>query len=72
MLVKYFTPRALIQAMVDVTDPQITETVADPALGTAGFLLAAYEHMKTRLKNSNQLTNLKKMHYLELIILRLL
>ena len=39
---QYFTPRALIQAMVDVTDPQITETVADPACGTAGFLLAAY------------------------------
>lgn len=69
---QYFTPRALIQAMVDVTDPQITETVADPACGTAGFLLAAYEHMKKQAKNSNQLTNLKTMHYLELIILRLL
>lgn len=56
---QYFTPRALIQAMVDVTDPQITETVADPACGTAGFLLAAYEHMKKQAKNSNQLTILK-------------
>ena len=56
---QYFTPCALIQAMVDVTDPQITETVADPACGTAGFLLAAYEHMKKQAKNSNQLTNLK-------------
>lgn len=56
---QYFTPRALIQAMVSVTDPQITETVADPACGTAGFLLAAYEHMKKQAKNSNQLTNLK-------------
>ena len=43
---QYFTPRALIKAMVDVTDPKITETVADPACGTGGFLLAAYEHMK--------------------------
>ena len=32
---QYFTPRALIKAMVDVTDPKITETVADPACGTA-------------------------------------
>ena len=56
---QYFTPRALIQAMVDVIDPKITETVADPACGTAGFLLAAYEHMKKQAKNSNQLTNLK-------------
>lgn len=43
---QYFTPRALIKAMVEVTDPKITETVADPACGTGGFLLAAYEHMK--------------------------
>lgn len=43
---QYFTPRALIKAMVDVVDPKITETVADPACGTGGFLLAAFEHMK--------------------------
>lgn len=48
---QYFTPRALIKAMVDVTDPKITETVADPACGTGGFLLAAYEHMKTQSKD---------------------
>lgn len=43
---QYFTPRALIKAMVDVVDPKTTETVADPACGTGGFLLAAFEHMK--------------------------
>ena len=47
---QYFTPRALIKAMVDVIDPKITETVADPACGTGGFLLAAYEHMKPQSK----------------------
>ena len=47
---QYFTPRALIKAMVDVTDPKITETVADPACGTGGFLLSAYEHMKPQSK----------------------
>ena len=47
---QYFTPRALINAIVDVVDPKITETVADPACGTGGFLLAAYEHMKTQSK----------------------
>lgn len=47
---QYFTPRALIKAMVDVVDPKITETVADPACGTGGFLLAAFEHMKPQSK----------------------
>ena len=52
---QYFTPRALIKAMVDVIDPKIMETVADPACGTGGFLLAAYEHMK---KQSNEIFKL--------------
>ena len=43
---QYFTPRSLIQAMVDVARPQIGETVCDPACGTGGFLLAAYDYMK--------------------------
>lgn len=47
---QYFTPRSLIKAMVDVVDPKITETVADPACGTGGFLLAAFEHMKPQSK----------------------
>lgn len=45
---QYFTPRSLIQAMVDVTQPRIGETVCDPACGTGGFLLAAYDYMKNQ------------------------
>ena len=48
---QYFTPRALIQAIVEVVNPKIDETVADPACGTGGFLLAAYEHMKRQSKD---------------------
>lgn len=43
---QYFTPRPLIQAMVTVLDPRVGETVHDPACGTGGFLLAAYEYLK--------------------------
>ena len=48
---QYFTPRALISAIVDVIDPKITETIADPCCGTGGFLLAAYEHMRKQSKD---------------------
>ena len=56
---QYFTPRALIKAMVDVIDPKIGETVADPACGTGGFLLAAYEHMKSQSKEIDKQNFLK-------------
>lgn len=41
---QYFTPRALIEAMVDVIQPTVNDTVHDPACGTGGFLLSAYEY----------------------------
>jgi type I restriction enzyme M protein len=44
---QYFTPRALIQAIVEVMRPTAKTRVADPAVGTGGFLLAAYEQMKS-------------------------
>jgi type I restriction enzyme M protein len=42
---QYFTPRALIAAMVDCVAPEPGKTIADPACGTGGFFLAAYEHL---------------------------
>lgn len=43
---QYFTPRPLVDAIVDVVQPRIGETVTDPACGTGGFLLSAFSHMK--------------------------
>ena len=45
---QYFTPRALISAMVDCVQPGPDDTIADPACGTGGFLLAAYEYIQQR------------------------
>lgn len=41
---QYFTPRDLIQAIVEVINPTPADTVVDPACGTGGFLLVAHEH----------------------------
>lgn len=56
---QYFTPRALIKAIVDVVDPKINETVADPCCGTGGFLLAAYDHMRVQSKDMEKQELLK-------------
>ena len=45
---EYYTPRPLIRAIVKVVDPQIGETVYDPAVGSAGFLCEAFDYMKQR------------------------
>lgn len=42
---QYFTPRPLIQAIVDVISPKPGETISDPACGTGGFLLAAHDSL---------------------------
>lgn len=42
---QYFTPRPLIRAMVECVQPQPMKTIADPANGTAGFFLAAYDYL---------------------------
>ena len=48
---QYFTPRALISAMVDCVQPTVADTVVDPACGTGGFLLAAYEYAARDAEN---------------------
>ena len=42
---QYFTPRALIKAMVECVRPQPDKSIADPACGTGGFFLAAYDYL---------------------------
>ena len=42
---QYFTPRALIQAMVECVKPEPDKTIADPACGTGGFFIASYNFL---------------------------
>ena len=51
---EFYTPRAVTQFMVDQTDPQLGESVLDPATGTGGFLVCAIEHMRKQVHNPAQ------------------
>ena len=42
---EYYTPRPLIQTIVEKVNPKIGDTVYDPAVGSAGFLVEAFKHM---------------------------
>ena len=51
---QYFTPRPLIQAIVDVMRPEPGATICDPACGTGGFLLAAHDYIVRHNIDMNQ------------------
>ena len=59
---QYFTPRALIHAMVDCIAPRPGETLCDPACGTGGFLITAHEYIASHYPN---LTRGEKRHLKE-------
>ena len=47
---EFYTPRAVVRFMVAVSDPRLGETVLDPAAGTAGFLVEAFNHLSPQVK----------------------
>jgi type I restriction enzyme M protein len=49
---QYFTPRPVIRAIVEVMRPQPMMRICDPACGTGGFLLATFEYLRNRTRNS--------------------
>jgi type I restriction enzyme M protein len=53
---QYFTPRTLIQVMVELMKPQPGEVIQDPACGTGGFLIAANSYMKAASDDYFQLS----------------
>ncbi len=46
---EFYTPRPIIEFIVAMVDPKIGKTVYDPAMGSAGFLVEAYKHMRGAL-----------------------
>src|SRR5216684_1049233 len=47
---EFYTPRAVVRLMVAVTDPQLGETVLDPACGTGGFLVEVFQHLEQQCR----------------------
>ena len=45
---EFYTPRAITELLVELTDPQPFEKLLDPACGTGGYLTAALEHLKAK------------------------
>lgn len=52
---EFYTPRALVRAIVEAVDPRIGETIYDPACGTCGFLIEAYNHIRPGELSTSQL-----------------
>ncbi len=57
---EYYTPRPLIKSIIKVINPQVGETVYDGAVGSAGFLVEAFEHMsKSKSLTTSELNTLQ-------------
>jgi type I restriction enzyme M protein len=47
---EFYTPRPVVRFLVAMTDPRLGETVLDPAAGTGGFLVEAFDHLAAQVK----------------------
>ncbi len=52
---QYFTPRHVVEMCVRLIDPRPNEIVGDPACGSGGFLVHAFQHVKRKLDNNDDL-----------------
>jgi len=57
---EFYTPRPVVRFMVQVTDPRLGETVLDPACGTGGFLVEAYDHIVRQVATTDQRRSLQR------------
>ncbi len=47
---EFYTPRAVVRFMVEVSNPRLGEKILDPACGTGGFLVETYQHLEKQSK----------------------
>lgn len=57
---EFYTPRPVVKFMVEMIDPKIGESVLDPAAGTGGFLVEAFDHLKKQAQTVEHKTVLQE------------
>jgi type I restriction enzyme M protein len=57
---EFYTPRPVVKFIVSVVNPQLGETVLDPAAGTGGFLVEAFEHLRKQAKRAQDYERLQR------------
>jgi type I restriction enzyme M protein len=48
---QFFTPRTIVDFMVEILDPQESEKICDPCCGSGGFLIKAFEYVRAKIEN---------------------
>ncbi|MBE7545140.1 MAG: type I restriction-modification system subunit M [Bryobacteraceae bacterium] len=56
---EFYTPRAVVKFIVAAINPELGETILDPAAGTGGFLVEAYEHLQRQAKKAGDYARLQ-------------
>ncbi len=56
---QFFTPRTIVDFMVEVLDPQENEVICDPCCGSGGFLIKAFEYVRAKIENEIHLAKEK-------------
>lgn len=57
---EFYTPRPVVKFIVTAVNPRLGETVLDPAAGTGGFLVEAYEHLQKQAKKAEDYRQLQR------------
>ena len=53
---QFFTPRTIVNFIIDILDPQEGEIMCDPCCGSGGFLIRAFEYVREKIENDIQRT----------------
>src|SRR6266849_4850119 len=57
---EFYTPRPVIKFIVSVINPELGETILDPAAGTGGFLVEAFQHLQKQCKKTEDFVRLQR------------